>query len=194
MKILFFLRDISDCGGVQQTTVINGNRIKKAGFDIEMLSLYHKNENPFFPINKEINTIKIFERPVDNKKDFLTIYKNVNDKLSKIDFDILVIQAVPYASFVNFKKYRHKKIVVCEHEHYGLGHICGLHWIGERKACKLADAIVTLTKLDRNNYKSHVSRNTRLLAIGNSYEPLNEEVKYSDDSKVIVSCGILGTT
>ena len=52
MKILFILRDITDCGGIQQTTCININNLIKAdmGFEVEVLSLYHKYEKTFFEI------------------------------------------------------------------------------------------------------------------------------------------------
>ena len=45
MKIIYFIRDISDCGGIQQTTCYGINSIIRNSKDYEIatISLYHKN-------------------------------------------------------------------------------------------------------------------------------------------------------
>ena len=50
MKIVYFIRDISDCGGIQQTTchIINSLMDACRGYDISIVSLYNKNHRSFF--------------------------------------------------------------------------------------------------------------------------------------------------
>lgn len=50
MKILYFIRDISDCGGIQQTTchIINSLISNGNGYDISTVSLYNRKNVNFF--------------------------------------------------------------------------------------------------------------------------------------------------
>ena len=73
MKVLFFLRDISDCGGIQQTTCNLFSSLRNYDKNIEIvgISIYNKQQSPFFKISQDIKLISLFEEKID-------IYKSIS--------------------------------------------------------------------------------------------------------------------
>ena len=191
MKLLFFLRDITDCGGVQQTTCTNINALLDEGFKVETVSLYHKYEDTFFQLNNSVKRYTLFEHKVEHKKDFLSIRNKVKIALREIDFEVLVIQDISYSVFIPFDTWRTHKIIVCEHGRYFMGKVFGIHWIGAQIALRKANAIVCLTDLDAKNYRQRCRRDIPIYNIYNAINHAVNEVVYSSCSKIIVSCGSL---
>ena len=61
MRIAYFLRDISDCGGIQQMTVTMLNAFVSKGYECSVISLFHKYNFPFFPLSSKVRQISLFE-------------------------------------------------------------------------------------------------------------------------------------
>lgn len=194
MKIVYFIRDITDCGGIQQTTchVINSIIQKTEGYDIETISLYHKNEKCFFSLESKVKKYVLFNRPINTSLQYFQIKKRLQIKVEQINPDLIVIQGTAFANYIPRNIWEKYKIIVCEHGHYYMGKKYGLHWFGKNKALKYANAIVALTKLDAQNYKEN-SKNKIL--IKNIYNPCifqkDYVCNYNLSSKMIVSCGTL---
>lgn len=193
MKILYFLRDITDCGGIQQTTcnIINALLAKKIDISIKTLSLYHKYAECFFDLNDEVDNMALFERRVNQYKEYFRIRAAVDNALKKMDFDILIVQGTVFSTFISNDIWKYKKVIVCEHGHYNMGSAIGLHSLGKKIALKRANAIITLTKLDAQNYQSKCKRDIPITNIYNACTPLTSSAKYNSTSKTIVSCGSL---
>lgn len=194
MKIIYFIRDITDCGGIQQTTCYGINSIikKKEGYDISIVSLYHKNVECFFKLNSKVKKYVLFNEKIDTKKQYLKIKQRLKYLLEQENPDIIVVQGTAFASYISRTIWRKHKVIVCEHGHYYMGEKFGLHWFGKNKALKYAHAIVTLTKLDAQNYKNN---NKKGIVIKNIYNPCvfpeDYQSNYNLYSKMIVSCGTL---
>lgn len=194
MKILYFMRDITDCGGIQQSTCLTINSILDNNRDIKIytVSLYHKYADTFFKLNSSVEKISLFNRAIDNKKQFFKIKAKLTNVLKHCSPDIIVIQGTALSNYLTNYAWKKFNVIVCEHGHYYMGERFGLHWFGKRKALRKADAIVTLTALDAQNYRKNNKRN---IPITNIYNPnvcqVNPAVEYDTSSKIIVSCGTL---
>lgn len=194
MKIIYFIRDISDCGGIQQTTCYGINSIirNSKNYEISTISLYHKNKQNFFSIDSSVKNHTLFKEKIDTKKQYFKIKKRLNVLIKQINPDIIVVQGTAFASYLSADIWRRCKVIVCEHGHYDMGGKYGLHWFGKKISLKYARAIVTLTKLDAQNY---IKNNKNKIVIKNIYNPcfLQKDglVQYNLESKVIVSCGTL---
>ena len=191
MKITYFLRDISDCGGIQQMTVSIINELAMRGYECTVVSLFHKYSAPFFEINKSVTLLPLFEHSVDTKSSFIEIRRNASLWLNKINPDILVVQGTSYACYLTKHIWENIKVIVCEHAYYGLGHFGGLHSIGKHISIKKASAIVALTELDKAEYKKHSRSDTLIEAIYNPCMIKQPVPAYNITAKTIVSCGTL---
>lgn len=194
MKVLFFLRDISDCGGIQQTTCNLFSSLRNYDKNIEIvgISIYNKQQSPFFKISQDIKLISLFEEKIDIYKSISKIKKRLCKKLNSISYDLLVLQGIEYSLYLNNSIWKKKNVIACEHGYYGFGHFFGFHWRGVRKALLKASSIVTLTKLDADEYKKRNIRKIPIFSIYNQYDSsLKKTVSYNANSKTIVSCGSL---
>lgn len=194
MKIIYFIRDISDCGGIQQTTCYGINSIIRNSKDYEIatISLYHKNKQNFFSLDSCVKNHALFKEKIDTKKQYFKIKKRLDILIKQINPDIIVVQGTAFASYLSVDVWRRCKVIVCEHGHYDMGGKFGLHWFGKKISLKYAKAIVTLTKLDAQNY---IKNNKNKIIIKNIYNPCflqkDGSVQYNLESKVIVSCGTI---
>lgn len=196
MKILYFLRDITDCGGIQRTTglIINSMLKRKEDYQICTVSLYHKYVKPFFYLDSSIENYSLFDKVVDTRKQFIKIKRRCAEVMESKDPDIIVVQGTAFSNYIPNYVWKKCKVIVCEHGHFYMGEKYGLHWFGKRKALKRARSIVTLTSLDADNYKKY---NARQIPVINIYNPCIDqqslEINYDSTSKIIVSCGTLDT-
>lgn len=194
MNIVYFIRDITDCGGIQQTTCLTINALMERYPDcnITVISLINKYKTPFFPIHKGVKHKVLFQDAVDTKRQCWHIRKKLNSVLQGIKADILIVQGTAFSVYLTDYSWKNFKVIVCEHGHYYMGRRFGLHWFGKRCALKRARAIIALTESDANNY---ARRKKRDLIIQKIYNPCvlppNETQAYQPASKTIVSCGSL---
>lgn len=194
MKIIYFIRDITDCGGIQQTTCHGINSIIRTSeeYDISTISLYHKSEECFFYLDPKVKKYTLFSEIIDTKKQYFQIKNRLKALLEQVSPDIIVVQGTAYANYISRGIWSRYKVIVCEHGHYYMGGKFGLHWRGKNKALKYANAIVTLTELDAQNY---IANNKNGIVIKNIYNPCvfqkDYQSNYNLNSKVIVSCGTL---
>lgn len=194
MKITYFVRDITDCGGIQQTTCHGINSIirKKEEYDISTISLYHKNVECFFKLNSKVKNFVLFNEKIDTKKQYYKIKQRLKVLLEQENPDIIVVQGIAFANYLSKKMWDKFKVIVCEHGHYHMGRKFGLHWFGVNKTLKNANAIVTLTELDAKNYRKS---NKNGVLIQTIYNPcvFQEDYycEYDLNSRIIVSCGTL---
>lgn len=190
-RIVYILNDISDCGGIQQTTCLLINRLIKTDlYYIDVVSVKCKNITPFFNLAPETKVHTLFEGDVDTKKDYLKIKKQLGVTMKSINPDCIVIQGTAYSCFISNDLWKTKRVIVCEHGHYYMGGRFGLHWFGRWKALKHASAIVTLTELDADNYRAHSRKQIPILKISNPTYKYDCEAN-NQDSHIIVSCGTL---
>lgn len=194
MNIVYLLRDISDCGGIQQTTCYEINSIQNnSSYNISIVSLYHKRqESIFFELNNEIKRYNLFDEYVDTKKRFFDIKKRLNRLLNEIKPNIVVIQGIAFSNFLSKDNWQKYKVIVCEHGHFYMGKRFGLHWFGQKKSLKYAQAIITLTELDKINYQKRNKNGILIKKIFNPCVfPTYYNGEYNISSKIIVSCGTL---
>ncbi|MCI9380195.1 MAG: glycosyltransferase family 4 protein [Dorea sp.] len=193
MRILFFVRDITDCGGIQQATcnLIRSLLEKRFDIKIEIVSIYHKDETPFFEIPDIVNLTFLFNRRINLHNTGYEIKKRLGKHLKDKSFDYFIVQGSEYSNYIPSKIWK-KNVIVCEHGYFGFGHTFGIHWRGVRKALRKATAIVTLTKLDAENFRRATKRNIDIRHIYNAvYYDETDSNCYSLESKKIVSCGSL---
>ena len=191
MRITYFLRDISDCGGIQQMTVTMLNKFAAKGYQCTVISLFHKYESPFFPIDKSVKLITLFDKSVDTKKEFSEIKKRVNKYFESVNSKIIIVQSPSYACYLSKRVWKNYKVIVCEHAYYGYGHFGGLHSIGKHISINKSSAIVTLTNLDMAEYKKHCKEKVIIETIYNPCMIERPTPAYDPSAKIIVSCGSL---
>lgn len=193
MKLLFFTRDISDCGGIQQTTcnLVSNLLMRDPSLEISIISLYHKNILPFFSIPNKVERIALFEKKINLHGASKKIKNRINKILRSLEFDVLIVQGCEYSNYIPTSIWG-KKVIVCEHEYFGFGHTFGIHWRGVKKSISKASAIVTLTELDANDFRKKNKRQIPIIHIYNALVEIDKKLKQNvNDSKCIVSCGSL---
>ena len=194
MKILYFIRDISDCGGIQQTSCLGINSLlqQEGKYQIYVASLFHKYESCFFELDSKAKRFALFDEQVDTLGKFFLIKRAFTKVVNEINPDIIIVQGVAYANYVPNRVWNESKVIVCEHGHFYMGRMFGLHWFGKEKALKRAKAIVTLTELDAENYRRNGRNNVHITTI---YNPCiqrdNKSGEYDTSSRCIVSVGSL---
>lgn len=193
MRIVYFLRDITDCGGIQQTTcnLINGLCKEHANYEITTISLYHKYPTPFFNLNPKVKNIALFDKKVDQRWSLFSIKKYLKKTLCSFSFDVMIVQGVLFSIYLPSYLWKKHNVVVCEHGHYSMGTAFGLHAFGRRIALKKAKVIVSLTNLDREEYKKHCKNGVYTRCIPNACNILDYEPIYNSESTTIVSVGTL---
>lgn len=195
MRILFFIRDLSDCGGIQQTTCnLITNLLKKDNqISICVVSIYSKRRELFFSIPNQVEQKVLFNDVINIYKSVGLIKKTLRNVLCSLNYDVLIVQGAEYSLFIANSIWKKQNVIVCEHGYYGFGHFLGFHWRGVKKALLRASVIVTLTSLDAKEYQKRNLRKIPIVPIYNAYSPFlkSDQISYDIKSKTIVSCGSL---
>ena len=193
ISVCFFSGDITNSGGTERVGTIIANELSKnSNYKISFVSLVEKKDKPFFEVADNIKRYKLYNEPVRGITHIVQICHKLRKLVKKQKIDIIVdIDGIldMYSLIVKFLS----KVKVISWEHFNFYQ----HpTVGHRKytralAGRFADAIVTLTKEDREYYKSNLKIKCPIKYIHNPVMNLDKKYDYDSKSKILLSVGRL---
>ena len=173
MNIVFITNTINQIGGIERViSRLSNHFIEKLNYNVDIISVYSKKDNSYFPLNKKIN-IKNLGVELQQKK----IKKVLNEE----NYDIILTFHSAISNAILFdKKGLNGKVIVTEHanyKYYGkLRHIINI--INYRKA----DKLVVLTESDKRFYSKFIKS---VEQIPNSIPFTNNKYPNYENKKII---------
>lgn len=151
MKILFFIHDISHGAGTERVLTRLANDLTNMNIDISILSCQNGEES-HFPIEKRI---KLYSLQGEREKNALLRKINGIQKIRKLcknqRFDFIICVDVSLMLYIPFIKKKNIKVIAWEHFSYYIVQ-SKIQKYARKYSIKHADAIVVLTKKDKENY------------------------------------------
>ncbi|WP_413525636.1 glycosyltransferase [Photobacterium phosphoreum] len=127
MKVKFIVLDITLKGGIERVTTLLANGFNNSGVDVEIISVFKKNEEVQFPINDIVDVNYLTKSTyntngVINKiKTYIVLFFNLYKLTNKLDINSIVISNYPNISiFLGFiRKFKRKfNFIASEHSQY----------------------------------------------------------------------------
>ncbi|CNJ06388.1 WbcM protein [Yersinia aldovae] len=175
-KIAFFGGDISHTGGTERVSLALANYLVKDGYQVVIISL-SGNTPPKFYADERIKLVSLF----DEKRRFSFAYFSVVFRLRRIlideSIDILIDVDTMLALFSTTSLLGTKvKHISWEHFNYKNNLTIKSRKLARKVAAKYADAVVTLTKKDRDYWLEENRYPEKIISIPNPlpFEPLHK--------------------
>lgn len=192
MKIAFVCNDITTRGGIERVTSNLASLFAEKGNDVTIISLYKENEQPAFPINRDVkiaylNSFTYLETKgiLKGMRSFLKTTILLKRYCNKHLFDVIIAQATRASMHCLFANLN-RKTISSEHFKYGLysGYKLKIrNWLYKKFAC-----VAVLTANDNKKFQSASIPSFHIPNMGPATISLHLP---SPDSKKIVSLGRL---
>lgn len=190
INICFFSGDITRKGGTERVgTVVANELAKKQDYNISFLSLFEEKEVPSFFIHEKIRRHTLYIEKVSGIKHLLGYIRKIHKFVMKESIDILIdidgiLDMYSIPALIGTKT----KLISWEQFNYYQNPYVNYRKYTRRIAARKADAIVVLTKEDKEYYMSNLKIKNMIKHI---YNPivLNDNANYNINSKNILSVG-----
>ncbi len=191
MKILMLGGNFNNAGGTERVGSMIANGLSQAGHEIVLASIFC-GDKPFFPVDKDIKIISLFDNPGRGLYRTPTIIYKIRKLLKEERIDTLIVIETMAVLFT-------LPAVL------GLGvkHICWEHFnfnsdlgkVGRRVARQFAarycDLVVTLTERDKQYWLKGTRHKSQITAISNPCPfPVQDYIK-DENTKNILAVGRL---
>lgn len=192
-NICFYSGDITNSGGTERVAIIIANELNKLPeYNVSVLSLVEKKQEPFFELDPEIERYTVYDHVVRGITHIGGIINRTRKIVKEHKIDILIdidgileMYTIPTKMFINVK------IVSWEHYNFYQHPVVPYRKYTRRMAARWADAIVTLTEEDRGYYQSNLDIRCPIRCIYNPLIWKNNTGRYNVESKIILSAGRL---
>ncbi|MFL2133608.1 glycosyltransferase [Desemzia sp. FAM 23990] len=191
-RVCFLMSSVSSSGGIQRSVSLVSKGLNEKNKKISIVSLF-KDKKTFYEFGENSQIIKgNLTKNNDLKKNFIKVYRETNMILSKVEFDVLIIESLGLVPFVSKKILDSKKIIVVDHTGRQNFSRFGLSNLGLLISKKYADVLVVLTKKNYEEYNGYfLNSNCQLELIPNPLDPRIISHNYNKNSKKICFVGRL---
>lgn len=159
MKIAILLTDITGEGGIERVTSLLSARLNQAGYDVTIISCFHRYKQSKYPIDEKVKLDFLVEQDYNLKKIsafgrinmIIRAKKALSRYLKTNSFDVIITQAF-LPTFLIAATDHQAYNIVCEHFKYDLyaTPITKIrNYIYSRR-----DQVVTLTDADRDKFRN----------------------------------------
>ena len=168
-RICFFSGDITRSGGTERVSIQLANALKQDGtYDICFVSLTEQSENPFYPLDPEIERYHLSEKWINPGPGYLPLIGKLRRLIKERKIDIIIdIDIVLDVLSIPATRGLNTKVVSWEHFNCEFEQSVLYRRLISKLTAFFADYIVTLTKDDKENYGRILGRKTRISAIYN---------------------------
>lgn len=179
MRLVFLEGDMSRAGGTERMTAILANALSR-NHSVSIFDL-HGTGTSFFELEDAVSYQTLPQKHPRSA---------IRSMLRKSGADIIInvdpgmaIYGIPASMGMN------TKVITWEHSNFYNN--WGSRWFPyiRRFAAQFSDAVVVLTKQDKQNYEEAIAHCHRIVVIGNPVEPY--ETSYETESKILLSAGHL---
>ena len=187
MRICFLEGDMSRTGGTERMTAWLANALC-GDHEISVLSLRLAGDEVFFPLDAKVThgVLPAYSGKTGIAKQIRWIHRYLKE--NRIDWVINVDMGMGFYGILAAKGTK-AKTVTWEHGNFFNNWGSRLFPYMRRFSARYSDAVVVLTKRDKENYRSHISRCAPLRVIPNPVQP--KDGTYDPGSRLILSVGHL---
>lgn len=187
MRICFLEGDMSRQGGTERMTVLLANALCDR-HKVLIISLQFQSNHIFFDLDDRVEHCMLF--PAKGK---LCIVKQISQirqilKQKQIDRVINVDTGMGFYGILAAKGIG-AKVITWEHANFFNNWNSRLFPYLRKFAARHSHAMVVLTRRDKENFETHISRCRPVHVIHNPVQ--QHEVQYDSESKIILSAGLL---
>lgn len=188
--IAFLIMNFSNGGGTERVTSVIASNLKKAGYDISVISC-QKGEISRFFLESGVKLISLHGEKENNKVlRKIKTYKLLKKKIVQEKIDIVVaVDVALYLYLFPLQRQHLCKCIAWEHFHYYIARNRIIRF-ARMLAAKYANCVVVLGKHDLNNYKEHFDRIRKIIYIYNPIT-LNIDPSANIENKNIIAMGRL---
>lgn len=192
-SIAFFSGDITRSGGTENVSIMIANElVKEDSFIISFISLFEESNTPFFDIDDRINRYTVYPVPTHGIQHYFDTVSRLKRLVIQHHIEILVdIDGILDMYSLPLKRATGVKVISWEHFNYNQNPGVPYRKLTRRWAARKADAIVTLTRADKQLYERHLHLHCPVVAIPNPMQTPDPEPVYDAESRIIISSGRL---
>lgn len=153
MRIVFVIKSLNKCGGIERVTSLIANALVERGHDIHIVSFVGANQTPFFTIDERIKTYYL--APKKDRcpiiiRDIRRIVK-LHKLFSQISPDIIIQEGV-LGAISTIPAAKGYKVIGCEHASMEHHRLVPITLLSRLFFARCANKVVTLTKHDAEKY------------------------------------------
>ena len=187
-KITFFIQDMYSTGGTERAVSLIANRLAEE-YEVEIISLYRKNERVFYQMNPKIKVKNILEKellPIQIYYPYL--YMVTKNFFKDYKTDVFICAGM---GMVGLTIYMRKKAKYLAWEHFNTlhGKVGGVMWLGRVLSAQYANGVITLTKKDMELFTKRFKPKAKVYQIYNPIEMTKISDDYDGKSKLILTVG-----
>jgi glycosyltransferase involved in cell wall biosynthesis len=191
-KICIISGNIYKFGGEQATNVMLANMLAGIpGYEVTFVSIFKTGDTPCYDFDSRIIQKNVFGTQFAFKKHLARTFIGMRRFFKSSSPYDLVITWTNYSIYLSFILPKKTKTIYWDHLGFSVGKPFGLTWLGRRFAARFGDAVVAITKKNKDGYIEHVRKINRLEMIYHGTKCRVRENVYNSSSKKIISCGRL---
>jgi len=190
MKIGFFCSNIYNSGGTERIAIALANELNALGHQVFFFSLY-SGERIFYSIADDIQVKVLLKNDQRLALNYLNVILSLRNQLKFHDIDV-VIDVVVTLSLISIpaRLFLRTKVISWEHFNFSVSlNSRAMAW-GRRLAARYADAIVTLTEGDKQDYLANLHVSAEILCIPN-FLPIKVKQTARLDGSIALAVGRL---
>ncbi len=191
MKIAFLIQDITTQGGTERTTISLANQFARHGHNTAVISVFHMNAKPQYPVDDDIKTDYISDTPYSLELSAWQRLRAVIAQTNKVrknkflqEADVIISQKTVASTMALLAGYR-KKTIACEHFRYAM-YTPALRRMRNRLYGKLLHLVV-LTEADQQQFQRYIGN----VSVIPNMIPIALHENSGCDAKTIISVGRL---
>ena len=191
MKVLILGGNFNYTGGTERVGSMLANDLSEAGYEIVLGSISYGNK-PFFPINKDIKIVSLFNSPGRTLYRTPNIIYKIRNLLKEEYIDTLIVVETMAVLFTLPATLGLPVKHICW-EHFNFNNDSGKasRRIARQLAARYCDSVVTLTERDKGYWLQGTQHKSQITAIANPCPfPIQDYIK-KENTKIVLAVGRL---
>lgn len=191
MKVLILGSNFNNSGGTERVGSMLANGLSEAGHEIVLASISCGN-NPFFPLNKEIKVVSLFDTVGRTLYRTPNIINRIRSLLKKEGIDTLIVVETMSVLFTLPATLGLSIKHICW-EHFNFNNDLGKSGrrIARQLAARYCDSVVTLTERDKSYWLRGTQHKSQITAIANPCPFSVQEYIKEENTKIVLAVGRL---
>tara|TARA_R110000787_G_scaffold58025_12_gene132260 strand:- start:5002 stop:6069 length:1068 start_codon:yes stop_codon:yes gene_type:complete len=191
LKVLILGGNFNNTGGTERVGSMLANGLSKVGYEIVLASI-SCGDKPFFPLNKEIDVISLFD--TEGRAIYRTpnIINRIRKLIKEENIDALIVVETMSVLFTLPATLGLPVKHICW-EHFNFNNDLGKSGrrIARQLAARCCDSVVTLTERDKEYWLKGTQNKNQVTAIANPCPfPVQDYVK-EENTKIVLAVGRL---
>lgn len=191
MRVLILGGNFNNTGGTERVGSMLANGLSEAGYEVLLASISY-GDKPFFPINKNIKIISLFNSPGRTLYRTPNIIYKIRSLLKEERIDTLIVVETMSVLFTLPATLGLPIKHICW-EHFNFNNALGKSGrrIARQLAARYCDSVVTLTERDKEYWLQGTHHKSQITAIANPCPfPVQNYIK-KENTKIVLAVGRL---